>query len=272
MSTALVSIVVPCYNYAHYLGYTLENVRGQRYPHWECIVVDDGSTDHTDEVAEQFRSGDARFRYIRQENKGLSGARNTGIAASRGKYIQLLDSDDLIHPDKLAIQVAILESDERIGITYGKSLFFQTDNPGRLYPSRGLTSEDRQDVLRGGGSGKEMLKRLVVDNIMEVSCALARASLFAQVGTFDETYRSYEDWQYWIRCAVADVLFDYSPEAGTETYIRTGHQSMMADKRKLVTYGICLRKFLRPYLSGRQRLYNAFRMYKLYTRKLLRIY
>lgn len=272
MSTPLVSIVIPCYNYAQYLGFTLGNILEQRYSNWECIIVDDGSTDNTAEVVERYRSADPRFRYIRQDNKGLSGARNTGIAAGAGKFVQLLDSDDLIHPDKLAIQVGIFEGDGRIDITYGNSRFFHTDHPDALYPSRDLTRRDRQRSLRGGGTGREMLRRLLVNNIMEVSCALTKKRVFEEVGGFDECYRSYEDWQYWIRCALMNKYFDYSPAAGTETYIRTGHHSMMTNKRKLVTYGISLRRFLQPHLDPGQRLYNAFRLGKLYTRKLLSLY
>ncbi|HVU83428.1 MAG TPA: glycosyltransferase family A protein, partial [Puia sp.] len=139
MSRPLVTIIVPCYNYAHFLGHTLENIRAQKYAGWECIIVDDGSTDDTDKVTATFVRTDERFRYIRQDNKGLSAARNTGIHHSRGIYIQFLDSDDLIHPSKLDKQVAILEADRNIDITYGKSLFFHTSDPGKYYPSRDLS-------------------------------------------------------------------------------------------------------------------------------------
>jgi glycosyltransferase involved in cell wall biosynthesis len=272
MNMSLVSIIVPCYNYAHFLGQTLENVLTQHYPYWECIVVDDGSTDNTGEVAGVYTARDPRFRYIRQENKGLSGARNTGIAASKGVYIQLLDSDDLIHPDKLARQVAILEADTAIDITYGNSLFFHTDNPETLFYSRNLSSGHRPKRRRGGGRKKDILRRLLVNNIMEVSCALISRRLISEVGWFDEEYSSYEDWQYWIRCALHDARFDYSPLEGTETYIRTGHQSMMSNKRKLVVHGVYIRKFLHPYLNPAQRIYNSIRIMRLYIRMMLKMY
>lgn len=271
MNTPLVSIIVPCYNYAHFLSQTLENVLGQEYTEWECIIVDDGSTDDTAVVAERYTSRDRRFRYIHQQNKGLSGARNTGIAGSRGSLLQLLDSDDLLHPAKLARQVAILEADPAIDITYGNSLFFHTDDPSVLYPSRRLGDRPRGGV-RGGGRKAAMLSRLTVNNIMEVSCALFRRRLIGEVGWFDESYRSYEDWHFWIRCALHDVLFDYSPVEGTETYIRTGHQSMMSNKRKLVAAGIDIRKFLSPHLLFAGRWYNRTRLFRLYIRTAFHIY
>src|SRR5690349_2218185 len=158
MHQPLVSIIVPCYNYAHYLGQTLENVRTQEYAGWECLIVDDGSTDETDKVAASFVDKDTRFRYIHQHNKGLSGARNTGIAHAEGDYIQFLDSDDLIHPSKLLKQVAILEAGEDIDLTYGKSFFFHTSDPGKFYPSRHLTDAPPSRGLQISGRGREILK------------------------------------------------------------------------------------------------------------------
>ena len=78
MRQPIVSIIVPSYNYGHFLAYTLENIRSQRYTQWECIIIDDGSKDDTRQVAEVFSEKDSRYRYIYQENQGLSAARNAG--------------------------------------------------------------------------------------------------------------------------------------------------------------------------------------------------
>jgi glycosyltransferase involved in cell wall biosynthesis len=234
--------------------------------------VDDGSTDDTYKVSASFVDTDIRFRYIHQHNKGLSGARNTGIAHARGAYIQFLDSDDLIHPSKLKEQVAILEAGGDIDLTYGKSFFFHTSDPGKFYPSRQLSDKHSSGNLKVSGQGREVLKKLLVNNIMEVSCALLRRRLVERVGPFDETYRSYEDWHYWIRCALGNARFDYSPVKGTETYIRTGHQSMMSNKKKLTQQGIRLRRFLHGHVNTAMRIYNFGRLLKLYTRKAFKIY
>ena len=115
----LVSIIVPCFNYAHFLPETLKSVSAQSFQNWECIIVDDGSADNTSEVATKFRLYDSRFRLISQSNCGLPAARNTGIQASVGEYIQLLDADDLITPEKLELQVAYLEKNRTVDIVYG---------------------------------------------------------------------------------------------------------------------------------------------------------
>jgi glycosyltransferase involved in cell wall biosynthesis len=272
MNAPLVSIIVPCYNYAHYLGQTLDNLRAQEYQNWECLIVDDGSTDDTAAVAASLVKADGRFRYLHQANKGLSAARNTGISNSKGIYIQFLDSDDFIDVAKLVQQVAILEADKDIDITYGKSLFFFTDDPNKFYPSRKMSGAHLPKKLQANGRGRQVLQKLLVNNIMEVSCALLRKQLVTEVGFFDESYKSYEDWLYWIRCALHNARFDFSPLRGTETYIRCGHQSMMSDKRKLTLHGIRIRRFLHPHLNYQQRLYNFGRLLKLYTRTASKIY
>jgi glycosyltransferase involved in cell wall biosynthesis len=105
----LVSIIVPCYNYGYFLPETLDSILAQSYTKWECIIVDDGSTDNTKDVATTYLITDQRFRYIYQNNRGLSAARNTGIKLSKGSYIQFLDADDLLQEKKLESQICFLE-------------------------------------------------------------------------------------------------------------------------------------------------------------------
>ena len=90
-----VSIIVTCYNYAAYLKACLESVWQQSYNNWECIVVDDGSTDGTGVLAKSFVDLDSRFRYVYQQNQGVAVARNTALALITGNYMQFLDGDDL---------------------------------------------------------------------------------------------------------------------------------------------------------------------------------
>ncbi len=109
----LVSIIIPTFNRAHIIGETLDSVKNQSYKNWECIIIDDGSVDNSEEIISKFIESDTRFiRIPRPANtpKGAASCRNIGIEKSRGKYIQFLDSDDLISSNKLEVQVVVLEN------------------------------------------------------------------------------------------------------------------------------------------------------------------
>ncbi|QZK89618.1 glycosyltransferase [Flavobacterium sp. CHNK8] len=101
MQNSLISIIVPCYNQAQYLDQALQSVLDQTYSNWECIIVNDGSSDETDTISKKWVGKDSRFKYINQENGGLSSARNAGLDVSRGSFIQFLDADDFLTNQKL---------------------------------------------------------------------------------------------------------------------------------------------------------------------------
>ena len=110
MNTPLVSIIIPCYNAAQFLEETLQSVLDMNYSAWECIIVNDGSTDNSQSVIATYVQQDSRFRCIEQSNAGPSKARNTGIQSSNGIYILPLDSDDLISKKYVSEAVTILEN------------------------------------------------------------------------------------------------------------------------------------------------------------------
>jgi glycosyltransferase involved in cell wall biosynthesis len=117
MSSPIVSVVIPAYNQAEFLGETIQSVLDQSFTAFEIIVVNDASPDHTEEVVKQF--DDPRLRYIHhEENRGLPAARNTGMQAAQGELLALLDSDDLFHPEKLQTHVDYLAEHQDVGVTY----------------------------------------------------------------------------------------------------------------------------------------------------------
>ncbi len=111
----LVSVIIPCYNQAHFLGEAIESVFKQKYPHYEIIVVDDGSTDQTANVA----AGFGRVRCVSQKNQGLSAARNAGLEASKGNYIVFLDADDRLLPNAFEDGIKTLNSHPECAFAYG---------------------------------------------------------------------------------------------------------------------------------------------------------
>lgn len=114
MIDGLVSIITPCYNAERYIAETIESVLGQTYPHWEMIVVDDGSSDSSADIAERYAAADARIRVSRQANAGTACARNAAMREAQGRYIALLDADDVWEPLFLERQLAFMEEHRAI--------------------------------------------------------------------------------------------------------------------------------------------------------------
>ncbi len=129
-SPKLVSIIIPTYNRAHLIGETLDSILAQTYPHWECIIVDDASTDSTAEIVEAYVLKDSRFRYYHRPTdrpKGASVCRNYGFELSEGDYLQWLDSDDIIGPNKIHVQLTALEENEDGAVAICKWAEFVAD-------------------------------------------------------------------------------------------------------------------------------------------------
>ncbi len=123
-NNVLVSVIVPCYNQAQYLAETLDSVLAQTYPYWECIIVNDGSPDNTEEIANEYCAKDSRFHYYYKENSGLADTRNYGISKSNGRYILPLDSDDIIGTKYLEKAINHLENNKDTKLVYCKAEFF----------------------------------------------------------------------------------------------------------------------------------------------------
>jgi len=234
-----VSVIVPCFNYGHLLGETLESLGRQSLGDWECIVVDDGSTDNTEAVARAYASKDERFSYQVQENRGLSAARNAGLRIARGEYAQLLDSDDLLEAQKLKEHVNFLERHEEYSLVYGSMRFFRVRGASMVY-ARGRNGVDIDWMKMWPDTNDAMLSALVEGNQFPVSAAVFRRSVIDDIGYFDEALPSHEDWEFWLRLAFAGKRFFGLDEPGTRTLIREHGESLtrrtvtMAETRLLV--------------------------------------
>jgi glycosyltransferase involved in cell wall biosynthesis len=172
-----------------FLPQAIESVLQQTYPHWELLIIDDGSTDKTCEICQKYLN-DPRVKYHFQPNKGLAGARNTGIQLSRHPYICLLDDDDLYEPEKLEKQVKMLSEhpDPRIGMIY--SMLTCIDTNGQLLGLGGIPSDG------------DIYEKIIHQNIVGApSSAMIKREVFEKVGLFKEYFRLVEDYEFWIRVA-----------------------------------------------------------------------
>src|SRR3990172_6227193 len=118
-SQSLVSVIVPCYNQGQYLTEAVASLQTQTYPHWECVIINDGSTDDTAVVGAALSATDGRVRLINQTNCERSASRNRGLIEAKGQFIQFLDADDCLESRKIEIHAAWLTSHPEVGIVYG---------------------------------------------------------------------------------------------------------------------------------------------------------
>ncbi len=188
----LVSVVIPCYWQAHFLSEAIESVLAQRYPHLELVVVDDGSSDNTAAIAGTYPG----LRYIRQENAGLSAARNTGLRHSLGKYLVFLDADDRLLPNALEAGLQCFASHPECAFVYGHSRFVMFD---------GSPMRDRQPVHVEGDYYLALLRSCP---IAAPASVMYRREIFEVVGGFDPSLSPAADYalyycvarQFPIRC------------------------------------------------------------------------
>ena len=180
MTSSLVSIIVPCYNQSRYLPQTIKCVISQTYSNWECLIINDGSTDNTEKIAKELSTKDNRIQLITQKNKGVCVARNNAINISTGKYVLCLDADDIISPNFLEETVKLLEKDDNVKVATSTIYFFGR-RKGKLIPK----SYD--------------LEILLAQNQLVIT-SLFRRSDFNRVGGFNDIMREgFEDWDFWIR-------------------------------------------------------------------------
>src|SRR3989442_1887498 len=166
-----VSVVIPVYNGERYLADAIQSVRDQTYQNFEVIVVDDGSTDGSAEVAQSF--GEA-IRYVHEANGGVCKARNTGMAVARGGYLAFLDQDDLWLPEKLVVQVAYLDSHPEVGAVYCQSQVLENGEVrSDLYYTEPV-KDDLVGVIRGP--------------CLLMTTTLFRREVLQKIGGFDEAF------------------------------------------------------------------------------------
>ena len=232
-TSAVVSIIVPCYNYGHFLTETIDSLHAQTFESWECIIVDDGSTDNTEEIARRLTASDTRIQYLRQPNQGQAAARNRGFLISTGMYIQFLDADDLIETRKLEVQVAYLEAHTDVDIVYGELRYFVKDHrTERLYSMFGQNEPWMPQI---SGQGKDLVEVLLRLNALGgVSTPLIRRELMVEVGGFDVRLRPVEDWDFWIRCALSNASFHFLAAEGSMVLGRSHAQSDSKQRRLML--------------------------------------
>jgi glycosyltransferase involved in cell wall biosynthesis len=194
-----VSIIIAAYNSAGYIGDTIRSVFAQTFTDYELIIVNDGSTDDTEQALKPFQD---RIIYICQNNRGPAGARNTGLRQARGDYAALLDNDDLWEATYLEKMIAQLEREPGIGLIYPNAVLF--DSPrweGKLF----------QDIYPS--SQPVTFEKLLARECNVFASSLFRREVIEQFGMFDESLpKGVDDFDLWLRLAQRGVRFTFTTE------------------------------------------------------------
>ena len=208
-NSPFVSVVVPAYNAAEFLEATMQSVLDQSYPHWEMLVVDDGSSDRTPQVVQQKAAEDSRIRLISQRNQGVSVARNVGVSQAKGDIVAFLDADDRWMPDKLATHVEFMQTHPEASASFARAELINFD---------GTTAHRTTNNFS---------KRVAVQSILYTNPTITTSniviykSVFEALGGFDESMGHDEDVELLFRLA-------YQPE-----------YTLMGIDRVLLQYRLC---------------------------------
>ncbi len=190
---AKISVVIPVYNREKLVGRAIKSVLDQTFGDYEIIVIDDGSVDGTKKVVQRYKG---RIKYIYQENKGISTARNRGIQEASGEYIAFLDSDDTWAPEKLEIQLDLMQKNERLGLVCSRMVILNENGD-----QCGMKPEKK--------TGKNFKELVEIGGDLPTSSVMTRRVCFEEVGMFDESLVMMEDFEMWVRIASQyDIYMD----------------------------------------------------------------
>ncbi|MDT7837648.1 glycosyltransferase family 2 protein [Aquabacterium sp. OR-4] len=198
-----VSVVIPTYNRARFIGAAVASIRAQTYACAEIVIVDDGSRDDTAAVVAALGEG---IRYIRQDNAGPSAARNRGIQEARGDLVAFLDTDDRWLPDKLMLQVQAMQRDPAIALVCADMAI--EDGEGRRMVDSNFAKRDMLAMFErlAGAAIPEAPRLLLKINFINTSTVLARRELLQSLGGFDRRLRYGEDLELWLRIAARHAI------------------------------------------------------------------
>jgi glycosyltransferase involved in cell wall biosynthesis len=201
MSSPLISIVIASYNMGQYLGTALDSLLKQTWENIEVIVIDDGSTDNSEEVMSAYANNN-KVSYIKTENRGQTKAKNRGVKEAKGDFIGFCDADDFWTDNKLELQMPFF-SDDKVGVVYSEVSYIDED--GNPYDKAAVYERYTGKVT----------EQLLTKNFVPFGTSIIRKACVIQDGGFDEQFKMGIDWDLWLRYSL-NWEFMYCPE---KTYI-----------------------------------------------------
>lgn len=240
----------------------MESVINQSFSNWECIIIDDGSTDQTSVLGPELARSDTRIHYHWQENSGLSSARNKGISLSKGKFLQFLDADDLLQTEKLAHFAKYISLNPEVDLFYAEGRLFNEEDKQNLFLNY-LDLEQMHWTLDISGSGNKIIYEFLKFNRFLVNMPVVKKEL-ASTLLFDEQHTSVsdwklmerailkegykfiqgnDDWDFWMRAAISGARFMKIPTAeNTYSLLRLHGGSMSTKQQAMLSSQMMMRR------------------------------
>jgi glycosyltransferase involved in cell wall biosynthesis len=218
-SLPLISVIIPCYNQAQYLPGALDSILAQSYTNWECIIVNDGATDDTEGIAHQYVEKDKRFKYVFKTNGGLSTARNAGLKIATGQFIQFLDADDFLHPDKLRSSVNIINEYPECELVICNYKYYNATN----------TVHIAEDNINREFTVESIIMEWDSTFTIPIHCALIKTSVLS---FFNESLKAKEDWLMWLDIFSKIKCFKFIDNA--YAYYRLHDSSLTSKKNRIM--------------------------------------
>ena len=200
----LISVIIPAYNIDKYLAETLDSVLAQTYPHFEVVIVNDGSTDRTLEIAQAYEAKDSRIQVVSQANQGVSAARNHGIRVTTGELLAFLDGDDRWNPNKLNAHINHFHESKNLGMSFAKVAFITSDGSYTKQCSNSkLTNLNPEDFY-------------VENLVITPSNVVVRRSIIDSVGHFEIKLKGSEDQELFFRVIWSGAIVEGLDQVLTE--------------------------------------------------------
>ncbi|MEJ0104615.1 MAG: glycosyltransferase [Bacteroidota bacterium] len=248
----MISVIIPCYNYGHLIGESIQSVLKQTYKDLEVIVINDGSSDNTEAIVQAIREKDNRVQCHTFLNSGLGASRNRGLEKARGEFIQFLDADDLLQERKFEEEMMLFSANPKFDVVYSSVRYF-TNNPhdraGHLLTYWG---PQKEWMAKFSGPGRTFLAQAVKGNFSHLSSALFRRGIIDKVGLFDNEISAVADYHFLLRCVIADAFFYYHDTPETYSLVRWHLDNMSKNTDYMRVEEIKMRKRIAPLLQGNE--------------------
>jgi len=210
LETPLISIVLPTYNRRGVIERAINSVARQSYHNWELIIIDDGSTDGTDELIKRYRGKD-NIKYLKQINRGVSVSRNKGISLSKGGYVAFIDSDDEWMEGKLASQLDFFNHHDEIALVFSNATLIRPDG----------TIASKPEIIKHNHDEIFGLENVFKDPYLGIPTVMIKKDVFDVVGNFDESLNTAEDIDLFLRISLKKPI-GYQHEKLVNIYTTEG--------------------------------------------------